>query len=143
MLLPSLIILSLISLLVQSDVLPPKVIIDGPRTIHDYNGIKIEVLEQIGMEPEYLDRVEKAIVDNFTTDKIRTGDASLRISNAMERRYGGRWTVVLIEDPYLMYTTIPKRSTAHALFDVNGSGVFVGREGWPKQPIEWKGSFNG
>ncbi|GMR47320.1 hypothetical protein PMAYCL1PPCAC_17515, partial [Pristionchus mayeri] len=143
MLFSSLIALLLISL-VKSAALPPKVILDGPRTIHDYSGMKIEVLEQVGMEPEYLDRVEAAIVENFTTDKIRSGDASMKISNAMERKFGGRWTVVIIEDPYLLYTTIPKRSTAHALFDVNGAGVFVGREGWPKQPLEWKPNvFNG
>ncbi|GMT23822.1 hypothetical protein PFISCL1PPCAC_15119, partial [Pristionchus fissidentatus] len=138
MLLPSLITFLFIQSIQSATI--PKVIVEGPRTIHDYGGMKIEVLEQMGMEPEYLDRLERAIVDNFTTDKIRSGEASLKISNVMERRWGGRWTVVIIEDPYLLYTTIPKRSTAHALFDVNGSGVFVGRDGWPKKPIEWSAS---
>lgn len=170
------------------------------------------------MEPEYLDvtsnskeqidtigfqRVEKAIVDNFTTEKIRTGDAAMRISNVsdlyylvslswsqidmcqlLERERGKnfewclcsclsylrqerpgsfprRWSVNSVVDglscssKILIFSTLPfqrDRLPMHYLMygitifiltwrrqlKVNGSGIFVGRDGWPKERIEWK-----
>ena len=47
----------------------------------------------------------------------------------MEYFYGGEWSVAFFEDPYMFAYTLQKRSPSFVVFDVDGYGVAISREG--------------
>lgn len=47
----------------------------------------------------------------------------------MERFYGGAWSVAFFEDPNMFAYTIQRRSPSFVVFDVDGFGISITREG--------------
>ncbi|CAJ0581825.1 unnamed protein product, partial [Mesorhabditis spiculigera] len=117
--------------------LQPKIVQQGLSELHEYPtpnsaGImQIEVTLSYGLRPGWLTTIEQAVVHFYSGNPNRSGQDANSIAEYLERKLGGFWSVLVVDDPASAAFTV-SRQPIYVMLQINGGeGLLISSTGAP------------
>ncbi|CAJ0958743.1 unnamed protein product, partial [Mesorhabditis belari] len=115
----------------------PKIVQQGLSELHIYptrqgGGLmQIEVTMSFGLQPGWITEIERSVVEYYTGDQSNSGQQANNIAEYLERKLGGFWSVMIVDDPGIAAFTV-SRKPIYAMIQVNGGeGILISSSGVP------------